>query len=51
MLCSPILDDSSKIIITVLHNPSMLKDKCLGKVVIGLERLFELQHSQPNEGK
>jgi hypothetical protein len=47
------LDNSSKIIITILHD-SLLKrpgGKCLGKIEIELEHLLELQQAQPNEGK
>ena len=44
------LDSSSKIIFTLLHD-SRFGDKFLGTVNIRMERLFEFQRLQPNEGE
>jgi hypothetical protein len=49
MLYSPFLDNSAKLIITILHD-SAFGDKSLSKIDIELEHLLKLQHFQPNEG-
>ena len=50
---SPILDNSSKLVITILHDSHLMwqADKCLGKIDIELGHLLELQYLHQNEGK
>ena len=49
---SLVLDDSSKITITVLHDSlRVFKHKFLGKIDIELGNLLKRQHLHPNEGK
>ena len=49
---SPVLDNSSKLIIAILHDSHLVGlDKCLGKIDIELGHLLELQYAQQNEGK
>ena len=52
-LYSLIWDDSSKIIITVLHDSLRVfnKHKILGKISIELRDLLKRQHLDPNEGR
>ncbi|KAF8708943.1 hypothetical protein AX14_013486 [Amanita brunnescens Koide BX004] len=47
----PVLDKSSKLIVTILHDKLLWSpaDKCLGKIDIKLEDLLKLQYSQPND--